>query len=84
MVTNINSLLVFLTSSHIIHLYSSNRKVTVHNYEHLQLFTFNSHYNTSEFQLSDPNRTKGWSDNQKCQIIWKTNEKDDGKYQLSL
>jgi hypothetical protein len=35
-------------------------------------------------RLSDLNGTEGWSDNQKCRIIQKTNEKDEGKYQLSL
>jgi hypothetical protein len=40
--------------------------------------------NTAESQLSDLNRTEGWSDNRKCWIIRKTNEKDEGKYQLNL
>jgi hypothetical protein len=39
---------------------------------------------TVESPLSDLNGTEGQSDNRKCQIIRKTNEKDDGKYQLNL
>jgi hypothetical protein len=39
---------------------------------------------TVETRLSDLNGTKGRLDNQKCQIIRKTNEKDEGKYQLTF
>jgi hypothetical protein len=37
-----------------------------------------------ESQLSGLNETNGWSDNQKWQIIWKTNEKDMSKNNFSL
>jgi hypothetical protein len=43
----------------------------------------NKHYMV-EFRLSDLNRAEGWLDNRKCWIIMKTNEKDEGKYQLDL
>jgi hypothetical protein len=38
----------------------------------------------SRVQLSDLNWTEGQLDNKKCWIIRKTNEKDEGKYQLNL
>jgi hypothetical protein len=40
--------------------------------------------NTVDFRLSDINGTEGQSDKQKRRIIQKTNEKDEGKYQLKL
>jgi hypothetical protein len=39
---------------------------------------------TVESLLSDLSGTKGRSDNRKCRIIRKTNEKEEGKYQLNL
>lgn len=39
---------------------------------------------TVQSQLSDLNGIEGWSDNQKCQIIQKTNETGKGKYQLKF
>jgi hypothetical protein len=39
---------------------------------------------TVESRLSDLNGSEGQSDNRKCRIIRKTNEKDEGKYQLNL
>jgi hypothetical protein len=39
---------------------------------------------TVESRLSDLSGTEGRSDNQKGRIIRKTNEKDEGKYQLNL
>jgi hypothetical protein len=35
-------------------------------------------------RLSDLNETEGRSDNRKCRIIQKTNEKDEGKYQPNV
>jgi hypothetical protein len=34
---------------------------------------------TVQSQLSDLKRTKEWSGNQKYQIVWRTNEKYEGK-----
>jgi hypothetical protein len=39
---------------------------------------------TVESRLSDLTGNEGQSDNQKCWIMQKSNEKDEGTYQLSL
>lgn len=39
---------------------------------------------TVKSQLSDINKAKSCSDNQKCQKTWKINEKDKAKHELSL
>jgi hypothetical protein len=51
---------------------------------HLHLNGYVSKQNTVKSRLSDLNGTEGRSDNRKCRIIRKTNEKDEGKYQLTL
>jgi hypothetical protein len=44
------------------------------------IFTFVFFNSTVESRLSDLNETEGWLDNQKCQIIQKANENNEGKY----
>jgi hypothetical protein len=44
----------------------------------------NSTLSTTESQLSEQYRTRGWLDIWKYQIICRTNEKDEIKYQLMV